>query len=171
MLAAMNKAFDLGTWCALFVGLVLMLAAFSKLLDWRAHGRFALLPNWPVYLTLPAAAVELALGLALCFVGNRFVSALAVALCFAFLALVSSLVLRGNPPACACFGTVSRRTLGRLGVDVLTWRSIVRNLALLGMSVVSLCDVTRISLADSPATLVIAAIVAISAGGIAAVGS
>lgn len=117
--------------CAAIVGTVYVWAGATKLQArdaWAAQARDMGTPKW----TIPFVPfVELALG-AVLILGwwPRLASLAGIALLVAFSLLIGINLMRGNRPACACFGVRSARPI--------SWLFVARNTLFVGLLLVAL---------------------------------
>jgi Methylamine utilisation protein MauE len=118
----------LGWVAGALVGVVLLIAGAAKLTS----------RQWPAQadlLGVPRAAVkgipvlELGIGVGLV-AGVPYAGVAAIVLLAAFTVFLAAALVRGVEAPCACFGSLSTRPV--------SWWSVARNVALIGLAVVSL---------------------------------
>lgn len=122
---------DLAWVCAAIVGSVFVWAGATKLqarAAWAAQARDMGAPRWAIPFV---PFLELALGAALVLGWWPRVTAIAgIFVLVAFTVLISANLVRGNRPACACFGVRSARPL--------SWLFVARNVVFAGLLLVAL---------------------------------
>ena len=115
------------TIASVVLGVAMLAAGAAKLASrrWPADARGLGTPTWAVPLV---PWVELVLG-ALLVVGvlRPLVAIVTALLLVAFTVLLCARLARGERPPCACFGRLSTRPI--------SWWSVARNLALIGLAV------------------------------------
>lgn len=117
--------------CAAIVGTVFVWAGATKLQArgaWAAQARDMGAPAWAIPF-LPF--IELTLGAALILGWWANIAAIAgITLLIAFSWLITTNLVRGNRPACACFGVRAARPI--------SWLFVVRNVVFVGLLLVAL---------------------------------
>ena len=117
---------DIAWVCTAIVGAVFVWAGATKLqarAAWAAQARDMGAPAWAIPLT---PFVELTLG-AILILGwwPTLASSAGIALLIAFSWLISTNLVRGNRPSCACFGVRAARPI--------TWLFVARNMLFIGL--------------------------------------
>ena len=162
------RGLDPGSLAAHFVGVVLAVAGFAKVQTLLRDRSLRVLPGWPAWLTFPIAGIELVLGFSESTIESRSLNIAAAVLCGAFALLVGIFLIRGNAPACACFGGSMQSLLHAKPMNRIT---LLRNLALTAAAVVAVSDFTRTPLTNGALSLGAAAVVGLAAGAFALFGS
>ena len=122
---------DIAWVCAAIVGSVFVWAGATKLqarAAWAAQARDMGTPRWSIELV---PFMELMVG-AMLIVGwwRQITTVVGMVMLVAFTGLIVLNLLRGNRPACACFGVRSARPL--------SWLFVVRNVVFVGLLLVAL---------------------------------
>jgi uncharacterized membrane protein YphA (DoxX/SURF4 family) len=122
---------DFAWVCAAIVGTVFVWAGATKLQArdaWAAQARDMGAPSWAIP---PIPFVELSLG-ALLILGwwPPIAASAGIALLIAFSWLIATNLVRGNRPACACFGVRTSRPI--------SWLFVARNAIFVGLLLVAL---------------------------------
>ena len=122
---------DFAWVCAAIVGSVFVWAGATKLQArraWAAQARDMGAPPWVIPFV---PFVELVLGAALVLGWwPRVTTVVGIFVLVAFTALIVTNLLRGNRPACACFGVRSARPI--------SWLFVARNVVFVGLLLVAL---------------------------------
>ncbi len=118
----------MGAWAGALVGAILVIAGVAKLTSrgWPSQARSIGAPAWAVRVV---PVLEVAIGAALV-AGVPYAGFAALVLLVGLTAFLVVALLRGVEAPCACFGSMSSRPV--------TWWSVVRNVLLMALAVVSL---------------------------------
>lgn len=118
----------MGAWAGALVGAVLVIAGVAKLTSrgWPSQARAVGAPRWAIRVV---PVLEILVGAALV-AGVPHAGWAALGLLVGLTAFLVVALLRGVEAPCACFGSMSTRPV--------TWWSVVRNVALMALAVVSL---------------------------------
>ena len=118
----------MGAWAAALVGVVFLVAGVAKLTSrgWPSQARALRAPDWAVR---AVPVVEIALGAALV-AGLPYAEVPGLLLLAALTAFLARALHRGVAAPCACFGSLTTRPV--------TWWSVARNVALMGLLLYSL---------------------------------
>jgi hypothetical protein len=120
----------IGFAVSIVVGAALLLAGGAKVAAGAAWPQQARALGAPEPAIVMVPWIEITVGALLCVHVARPIPALiAGALLVSFTALLVTRLVKGERPACACFGSWSARPLG--------WRHLVRNLVLIVLSILA----------------------------------